>query len=263
MRAITVWLFLVALTHGAWEIHPSPADGELAAHGTGYYVWQEGADDAAPEHPLADWPQTNNLLFGVNDCTNGADDIGSGRYLDYDASSSPGTYISGTGGVDFTSGDGDMLSISGTDYTTFLHGRTTASVACWARRHTTATSYPMSGSNTTAAIGFQGLAAGVRGLLRNVVTATATFPADEWHHIVCTFENGASPDGRMYMDGEYIGGVSIPHGSLVHSVRYVFGGYAQGSGHFDGELDDPGIWSSVLTSNEVFNFHADTTGTKQ
>jgi len=145
MRAITVWLFLVALTHGAWEIHPSPADGELAAHGTGYYVWQEVADDAAPEHPLADWPQTNNLLFGVANCTNGADDIGSGRYLDYQPGIDPPTYNSATGGFSFTSGD--IATISGTGYTTFLNARTTASVACWIKRDTTGTSYPMSCSN--------------------------------------------------------------------------------------------------------------------
>ena len=229
--------------------------------GEWYATW---GDAPAPDpHPLADWQSTNTLLFGVDYCTNGADDIGSGRYLDYQPGIDPPTYNSATGGFSFTSGD--IATISGTGYTTFLNARTTASVACWIKRDTTGTSYPMSCSNSTAGIGFQAYSAGVRGLLRAVVTSpTDALPVDEWHHIACVFTNTASPpDGIMYIDGAQAGSVSIANGSLAQSVRYVIGAYAEGSGHFEGTLDDIGIWSSALTATQVSNQWAGTIGTKQ
>ena len=204
---------------------------------------------AVTPHPLADWPQTNKLLFAYANPTNGADDIGSGNLLTYN-SATPPTYVDATNGVDFTPND---LASAGTN-TMFFNGLTTASISCWLRRDATGTTQPMTVTNSSEGIGFQVLTAGARGILKGTVTGYVAMPILEWHMVTLTYENGATPDARFYLDGVYVSSVAISAGSLTMAAPYLFGGFAAGNSHYDGKVDDMGGWSSVLTSNEVYTF---------
>jgi len=206
--------------------------------------------------PLADWPQTNNLLFAFTFGSDGTtDDSGNGHTLVYGAGAAAPTYVDATNGLSFD-GTADFAAV-GTANDHF-NGLATATIACWAKRDATGTRYSMTPSNSTAGIGFQILTSGARGILRDVVTGIETMNTGTWYHHVLTFDNGATPDARLYVDGIYVQSVSIASGTLTVSGKYLLGAYTPASTFYDGNLDDVGGWTSVLTSNEVFNLYVDT-----
>lgn len=64
---------------------------------------------------------------------------------------------------------------------------------------------------------------------------------DNWHHLLCTFDNGAS---KMYYDGELVVNSENVDTSSV-TAELWFGQYGGGGLYFDGNLDEISWWNGV------------------
>lgn len=101
------------------------------------------------------------------------------------------------------------------------------------------------------------------------VNGTPSNPNNNWHHWVIT--NG--PSGvEYYIDGNYAGGATaVVGGTQVTGKKYFIGSCPDLTGvqayqdaylsHWNGKLDDVGIWNRVLTPQEISDlFNGNTSG---
>ncbi|MBZ5566204.1 MAG: LamG domain-containing protein [Acidobacteriia bacterium] len=75
-----------------------------------------------------------------------------------------------------------------------------------------------------------------------------------WHHVVLTYDGSGSYTGmKLYVDDSEIGGsgTGSVSGTIVDSQNLKIGTKNVGYQDFDGQLDEIGIWSKVLSSQEI------------
>jgi hypothetical protein len=76
-----------------------------------------------------------------------------------------------------------------------------------------------------------------------------TYDDGEWHHIVYSLEGN---NERMYIDGELAYSDNLEYPENLNSLSdMIFGAENDGSNNFDGKIDEVGIWSRALISDEV------------
>jgi hypothetical protein len=76
-----------------------------------------------------------------------------------------------------------------------------------------------------------------------------------WYHVVVTYSGNSNTSGiTIYINGSSValsGGTNALSGSIVGSYEFNLGNRYLSSFNIDAMLDEVGIWSRVLTSNEV------------
>ncbi len=98
------------------------------------------------------------------------------------------------------------------------------------------------------------------GFTNNVVLAvdvSATVDATgEWHHLAAVADVSAS-DITIYLNASDVGGTPVGTATSIHdnASAFAIGSLGGPSGsdlnYFDGQLDDCGVWSRILTSAEI------------
>jgi hypothetical protein len=113
----------------------------------------------------------------------------------------------------------------------------------------------MNGASTTGNFiwNFQSSAGGVLNFGTNKQSfawtwANASYPTNQWAHYVGTFSNGTM---NIYENGSLVQTSTFPHTGSVQAVMPLNIGRGVGGNYFNGKLDDIGIWSRVLTQNEI------------
>ena len=78
--------------------------------------------------------------------------------------------------------------------------------------------------------------------------------ANEWHHVVVTY---SGTKAKLYYDGERVASSSYTLPIAYSGGQYTLGHYNPFSdfGAFSGQIDELGIWSRVLTPDEVYNLY--------
>jgi len=181
----------------------------------------------------------------------------------YNGTNSGATY-SATGKIntamDFEKSESDYIQATG--FTAFAYTND-FSFSCWIKQESqVGTNTILSfGKNTSAFEAELYVDAGtvkmrtLTNAVGNVVeisggaTSTST-----WYHIVGTY-NGSTKEMKIYVNGSYvINGTGTSTGATGANGLLIGEGYYQAtlaSTTFDGVIDEVGIWSKVLTSDEV------------
>lgn len=206
-----------------------------------------GSGGAIPDSGVARWTYDNADTSGST-----AIDVWGGN----DATITGATI--GATGVSTTYDSGESYSFDGSDdyvQTTGVSPGDSFSVATWI--------YPLSSSSTVFrndnSNGFQ-LAIRFNdeiGINAGDISATdfGTISYNTAYHTVLTVENTGtdSYDIVLYMDGSQFGSASITTGNLPPTdIRF---GEAYSGNPFDGRLDDPRVYSKVLTATEASNLY--------
>lgn len=97
------------------------------------------------------------------------------------------------------------------------------------------------------------------------ITYAGTSPVDDnqWHHYVWILDSIVSPklsDVKVYQDGNYLDQILqsfAPTASLntLEGQKLIFGHDPWGTRHFNGSIDDVGIWSRALTQQEITSLY--------
>lgn len=82
----------------------------------------------------------------------------------------------------------------------------------------------------------------------------------EWHHVAAIFHGGLV---KVLVDGVLESEAPLTFTSLNHINAPVFLGSALGNSHFNGALDEVGIWDRALSVEEVLNLYLMSSGDAQ
>jgi len=89
----------------------------------------------------------------------------------------------------------------------------------------------------------------------NQLVSNTTLSTGEWHHVAATYDGSTI---IIYIDGVDDASTQNSGGILTNTDYVSIGaGYDIGDGnrHFNGDIDDPRIYSRALTSTEVSNIY--------
>lgn len=78
-----------------------------------------------------------------------------------------------------------------------------------------------------------------------------------WHHVAAIFQNGLV---KVLVDGMLESEAPLSFTSLNHIDAPVFLGSALGNSHFNGALDEVGIWDRALSVEEIFDLYSMSSG---
>ena len=81
-----------------------------------------------------------------------------------------------------------------------------------------------------------------------VVDSQNSVTSGEWHHVAAIFQNGLV---KVMVDGVLESEAPLSFTSLSHIEAPVFLGSALGNSHFNGALDEVGIWDRALSVEEI------------
>ena len=90
-----------------------------------------------------------------------------------------------------------------------------------------------------------------------LVYSTGTRTVDTWYHVASTYDGSNTIGGiKLYLDGTDVTSASTAtgtsiSGTITHSQPLTIGRRSDGLYYWDGEIDDVGLWSSVLNQTNV------------
>jgi hypothetical protein len=87
----------------------------------------------------------------------------------------------------------------------------------------------------------------------NSIATTTTLTEGQWHHIVCTYDDGGDRMARIYVDGALNATGNATVGSMVSqaSQALLIGKHSSQPNYFKGQLDELNIWNRVLNPAEI------------
>lgn len=86
----------------------------------------------------------------------------------------------------------------------------------------------------------------------NVGSGIGTMTTGEWYHCVITYDNGASPEVRTYVNGAATGtGTLAGNFTFNATVSNWIGESAVGTGDFHGYIDEFAVYNKVLSAARV------------
>lgn len=78
--------------------------------------------------------------------------------------------------------------------------------------------------------------------------ANSTYGVNQWEHIVGTYANGTL---RIYKNGVFVSSATYSNTGAAKVALPFRVGRSHGGNYYDGKIDDIGIWSRVLSQNEI------------
>lgn len=91
-------------------------------------------------------------------------------------------------------------------------------------------------------------------------TSGTSYNNGSWHHLVVTYDGSNSNSGlKLYLDGSLDVGSTSPQGTLgtisTSTPLYVANRYNNSGQNLNGDEDELGLWTKVLSSTEISNLY--------
>lgn len=88
------------------------------------------------------------------------------------------------------------------------------------------------------------------------ITLNTNFADGNWHHVVATYESGASLGQKLYVDGQLLGEINSQTQINTSTFPFLIGGFLTSSiVGFEGLIDEVGFFNTVLSSSDVTNIY--------
>jgi len=95
----------------------------------------------------------------------------------------------------------------------------------------------------------------VRGTSSNIELESGVDVSDNsWHHVVGTYDKSTN-EAKIYVDGSLANSTTTDPGDFTGSSNVIVGAREDNSRHYDGDIDEVGIWNRVLSSSEVADLY--------
>ncbi|MFW6172561.1 MAG: LamG domain-containing protein, partial [Elusimicrobiota bacterium] len=92
------------------------------------------------------------------------------------------------------------------------------------------------------------------GINNNYITSNTQLETDKWYHLLVTYDGSYT---KIYIDGSEDKSDSLSDGSLETSPQktVIGNGDYYTKRHFDGKIDEVGIWDRALSSSEISDLY--------
>jgi len=88
----------------------------------------------------------------------------------------------------------------------------------------------------------------------DAIGSNADIPAEQWVHVVVTYNNSAINEARIYIDGQLDKQGSLD-GPIDALSDYIVVGDRGDTHHLDGRIDELAVWNRVLSDDEVLEIY--------